>query len=323
MEGNFRHYVPKLLLRNFVGPDGKVGVFDIGSGSVGRKPVKDIAGEFEYYDFPLPEAGGMIAEDALQVVESDAARVIKKIIKSKNVKVLTDNHRQKFARFIAIQSFRTKAFFHGLRTPFTNDSREKIFARLWESLPLYESEILNRSWLLMETTSEREFYLGDHPIALQHTEDPGGARQLGFDVPGVEAYLPIAPTFAVYLPCRSVSDEIVSGYRHAVELHRQARVATLSGRDHPFANPIGLQTLQRVIHSAKSFYDADVTGKSLKSLPENVINFNALQINFSVNEVYSHESDFSFAKEVIEKRPDYSRAISTSLHLFGSTYGEQ
>ncbi|MGR3715292.1 MAG: DUF4238 domain-containing protein [Thermohalobaculum sp.] len=318
MGGGFQHYVPSLLLRNFVGSDGKVNIFDIQSGENGREPVSKIAGETNYYNFPLRAAGGKIAENALQVVESDAARVIRKIIKSKNVKSLSDDHRKKLARFIAIQSFRTKAFFVGLELGGERTSREVVFSELWRSSVAVEKEILNRRWFLMESTAGREYYLGDHPVVLQHVEDPGGGRQLGFGVPGVEAYMPISPLLALYMPPRSVSDEIISGYRNAIELHRQVRLAALGNRDHPFANSADLQTLQRVIYSAKAIHDADAIGTILISTDENIKNFNSLQIMFSEKEIYSRDGNFKFAKEVLSKTPNYAKVVSTNLELIGS-----
>jgi hypothetical protein len=54
------------------------------------------------------------------------------------------------------------------------------------------------------------FYLGDQPVVLQRTFDLGNGTNLGFDVQGVEAFMPLCPTCALFMTCRSVSDPLIA-----------------------------------------------------------------------------------------------------------------
>ena len=73
------------------------------------------------------------------------------------------------------------------------------------------------------------FYLGDQPVVLQRTFDRKKGTDLGFDVQGVEAFMPLCPTCALYMPCRSVSDPLIESYEAALELHRTVRTVVLQG----------------------------------------------------------------------------------------------
>jgi len=52
----------------------------------------------------------------------------------------------------------------------------------------------------MESITKRQFYIGDHPVALQDLENPGSGMQLGIDVPGVEAFFPMPPSLVLWIP---------------------------------------------------------------------------------------------------------------------------
>ena len=89
--------------------------------------------------------------------------------------------------------------------------------------------ISRHHWAIMVIVSDDVFYLGDNPVVLQRTGNPKDGSNLGFDVKGVEAFLPLSPKCALYMPCRSVSDERIAQYRNAVMLHRAVRSAVMRG----------------------------------------------------------------------------------------------
>lgn len=80
-----------------------------------------------------------------------------------------------------------------------------VFEQLWRSAFLLSAEILRRPWAVMAIDHDDGFYLGDHPVVLQHTENPAQQNELGFDIEGVEAFLPLAPKCALYVPFTSTA----------------------------------------------------------------------------------------------------------------------
>jgi hypothetical protein len=81
----------------------------------------------------------------------------------------------------------------------------------------------------MAIDGDEKFYLGDNPVVLQRTKNPKDGSNLGFDVEGIEAFLPLSPKCALYMPCRSTSAEVIDRYNSAVELHRAVRFNALRG----------------------------------------------------------------------------------------------
>src|SRR5271165_4577867 len=100
------------------------------------------------------------------------------------------------ADFMATQSFRTEAFYKGFEGQTARQDFGPIFATLWRSAFWLSAEILRRHWAVMVIEHDDVFYLGDNPVVLQHSETPTLKAELGFDVKGVEALMPLTPNCA-------------------------------------------------------------------------------------------------------------------------------
>jgi hypothetical protein len=315
MTSPFHHVVPKFLLRGFASADGKVAVFDINSGERRRSPPRSTAGEGAFYDFPVVSAGSKAAEELLQQVESDAARVVKKVCEKESILSLTDTDRMRLVKFVVVQSFRTRAFFRGMQIEDAN-RRSELFSQLWHSSLALTRIVAKRPIILMRAAVGSEFLIGDHPVALQNLEHPGLNDSLGLDLPAVEAFLPLSPLLALWLPPRAILDEITQGYERARTLHREVRVSVLAGRGHPMANEIGIRAIQRALNSGAPLHEACATGRPLAASLENVVNFNSLQLLFAEAEVYSRSGDFGLVRHILQQSPSYGRAVPTSVTLF-------
>jgi hypothetical protein len=222
--------------------------------------------------------------------------------------------RQWVAEFMTAQSFRTKAFYEGLTGK--PDRREfgQIFRELWDSAFITASEIAQRHWALMVIEGADIFYLGDNPVVLQRTENPKDGSNLGFDVKGVEAFLPLSPTCALYMPCKATSDDRIARYNVAMELHRVVRSAALRGVP---GGSTELQTAQLVISKLHTLVQAFRTGAPISATQENVDNLNYLQCSWSHAAIYSNRRDFAFARRVFRENPHYRTMPKTSLLRFG------
>ena len=159
-----------------------------------------------------------------------------------------------------------------------------------------------RHWALMIIESDEVFYLGDHPVVLQRTYDPTDGSNLGFDVKGIEAFLPLSPKCALYLPCRSVSEEIIARYDAAMAEHQSVRTAVFRGDT---GGVIELITAQDTIRRSHELYQAFTVGSSIKAQKSNIENLNYLQCSWAHAAIYSSQRDFAFARHVFKNSPQY------------------
>ena len=161
---------------------------------------------------------------------------------------------------MAAQSFRTEAFYKGFTDQPARQDFGQTFEHLWQCAFVVADNIARRHWALMVIVSDDVFYLGDNPVVLQRTGNPKDGNNLGFDVKGVEAFLPLSPKCALYMPCRSVSDERIAQYKNAVMLHRAVRSAVMRGYHGGAAE---LQAAQTTILRTHSLYEAFTKGVPL------------------------------------------------------------
>jgi len=122
------------------------------------------------------------------------------------------------------------------------------------------------------------FILGDSPLVLQKIESPSEGGSLGFDVPGVEAMLPISPDLALYMPSCEIGDEIVNGYWDALNIVAGSVCGIGS-----FAavSQAGKEIATQYLPAGHGLYRGLRHGEPFVAETANVLNLNALQ-NFLV-----------------------------------------
>ena len=115
------------------------------------------------------------------------------------------------------------------------------------------------------------FYLGDHPVVLQHSDKPAEHKELGFDIEGVEALMPISPKCALYMPCAVTGHQIISGYEDALNAPALIRREKKHiGKSVEAGNYLALA--QKVAANTKPLYEALTTGVPLIATTDNVEN---------------------------------------------------
>jgi hypothetical protein len=309
MSDENHHWVPKFLIKNFADGDGRVFCLDIHTDRVTKPPPRQAASEKGFNDFQV-KGEAISFEDRLEKIETRAAPILKRVINERQLTTLSAEDRCRVAEFIAAQSFRTKAFYEGLSVKMDRNAFASKFSLLFDGIEILAAEIARRHWVLMGATGDDTFYLGNNPTVLQRTDNPRDSSNLGFDVAGVEAFLPLAPHCAIYMPCRTTSEERIARYNAALDLHRVVRSAALRGR------PGGgdeLRTAQLVISRLDPLYQAMTTGVALPAQPEHVENLNYLQCSWAHSALYANRPDFTFARRVFRENPHYRDVPSTSL----------
>jgi hypothetical protein len=122
--------------------------------------------------------------------------------------------------------------------------------------------------------------------------------------------MPLSPSCALFMPCRSVSDPLVASYEAASDLHRTVRSAVIRG--HP-GGSIELATAQDAIGRGRPLYQSYTTGAPLAAKPENIENLNYLQCSWAHAGVFSNRRDFTFARKVFSRTPHYKSTPATRL----------
>ena len=141
-----QHWVPKLLLKNFADA-GRVYCLDIHSDEVTKPPPKYAASERGFNDFEI-DGKPVSFEGKLEKIETKAAPVLKRIVNAQNLIGLSLINRQHVSRFIATQSFRTKAFYEGLSEKPPRQEFGTMFEYMWHSSIVAAAEIARRHWAL-------------------------------------------------------------------------------------------------------------------------------------------------------------------------------
>jgi hypothetical protein len=208
------------------------------------------------------------------------------------------------------QSFRTKAFYEGLAEKLDRQAFGRTFSQLWESMFITANHIARRHWALMMIETNEVFYLGDNPVVLQRTDSPKDGSNLGFDVEGVEVFLPLSPKCALYMPSRSTSEDRMARYRAAIDLHRTVRSHVLRGLP---GGKNELQTAELVISRLHPLVQAFTKGTPITADAANIENLNYLQCSWAQRAIYSNRRDFAFARHVFERTPAYRAVPKTSL----------
>jgi hypothetical protein len=309
-----QHWIPRFLIRTFSDKDGRVFCFDKNTEEITKPPPKYVASAIDFYEFEI-DGTAISFENKLALIEKRAAPVIRQIIDSCSFAKIDEVERGFLADFIAAQSFRTEAFYKGLEIDVERRSFGTIFAELWRSALVKSNEIGRRYWAVMVIEHNDVFYLGDQPIVLQFTEAPAQGGSIGIDVQGVEVFLPLSPKCALYMPCNSISHNIIAGYEAARQIHQRLRSAASQGCAPPGITWDALPVAQRVLRNSHALYESLTKGVPLVARPENVENLNYLQVAWAHSAIYSNQRNFSFAKRVLLESPQYRAPLKTSFRF--------
>jgi hypothetical protein len=105
-----QHYVPKMYLRNFKGPDCNIRVFDVANGNERRTSILNAAVETRFYNIVI-DGLHMSTEGWLSGVERKADPVLNKLTSCpERITCLTEEEEVNLSRFVSALMFRTPAY---------------------------------------------------------------------------------------------------------------------------------------------------------------------------------------------------------------------
>lgn len=311
-----QHYLPKLLLRNFVEPGEspgkeKIWVFDKSKSSTFRTNIRNVAAEGGFYEIGN-DSDSTTAESLLSRLEANAAQSLRKIVERRNLRVLSPSDRQWLMIFCAVQLIRVpntrerqKAMGEAIEKRITesggdvnnvtgykpmtaNELKEFATSLIARAAKDFSPHFGNKVSLLLETHIGDPFFLGDNPVAMHNANDLRPYGNIGLAVPGIEIYFPISPTLTLTFWEQSVPERLLRSiaiFRARFEGIRPASTI----RDH--------------LRGADELIAAAQTGGVSRCGSEVVMFLNSLQVINSSRFVLSATKDFSLASRMVAEKP--------------------
>lgn len=295
-----QHTVPRFLLSNFgYGKKNKkkqIYTFDKQSNNIYSQSVYNATTRNKFYNIE-----GVSLETTLSKIESDAATIIKKIIKNKSIYNLSFHEKEKISIFVSVQKsrtfnniksfedmieqFRNKLSFLSedldneiLKMNSPKEKQESFLEHILDSIN-YSKYFMNKDWVLFETTSNNPFYISDNPITLHNDKKDSSRGNLGLLSEGVQIHLPISSTLTLAFYCPSIK-------KIFLQLLKES-----------YLNPnLNFEKLKEIFELVESFN----SGKNVLLHEETTMFLNSLQVLFSEQYIFNHKNEFILAKKMIE-----------------------
>ncbi|WP_341913408.1 DUF4238 domain-containing protein [Ferrovibrio terrae] len=334
------HYVPKMLLRNFVPNEAKeqLFVFDKKLEKSFPSNVKNIATERNFYDLSSPNGGGDL-EASLSEMEHKTAQAFEKLLKERDLKVLTESDRSWIGVFIASQHVRVKNFrevikdlngkmvekirgmggapedVEGFQSIQTDDQiKEFSIYFLLKSLPEFSSLMLNKLWILFSTDENDPFWISDNPVTLHNDLEFGPYGNIGLGVRGIQIHLPLSTTLMLALWCPSYADQFIGAYDRALENKKRLEAQRVLGVS-PYLNSIDreLSALSGPLTRLAPLVVPMKEGVPSRASAENVLFYNSLQAKWAERFVMSPKNDFQMVRRMLKEFPHTKRGMRATL----------
>lgn len=218
----FEHYVPRVYLKSFVAAGrGKDSIycFDKVEGKSYLRNIMAVAGAKDFYKLPSVDVNRI--EDYLGRIESDFAPARDRLLRSADLKTLTESERRAIAYFAATQFVRTleiqglvrdlakevktslsgakmsKALTDQIEGAQSDQAIREVHFSIIGEIPAMAGNILEKKWIMICNETEMPFWTSDHPVNLRNEIKPPGLSRIGIGVPGIQIYLPLSPALSL------------------------------------------------------------------------------------------------------------------------------
>lgn len=306
-----QHYVPQFLLKNWSqGNKKRIFVFDKKSNKSFPSSVKNIAHENNFYEDEILGYENN-TEIKLSGLEGDAAPIISKILSEGTIKNLTESEHKLLCLFSSVQLLRTnntREFLEEFNEilsekiqdwggdPNTqvenlfNMSKEEVKSSSIGMLNTLPTELvgnfIDKELSLLKAPPNSSFYISDHPI-IKHNHFPREHRgNLGIGLYGIEIYFPISPQYCLSFLCSDVATEL----KQSVMNHQAAKMLGIAK--------------QQDISEAETMVQCFKNKTPFNVSPSHMDFSNSSQVINSTRFVYSANSDFSLAFDMLKKNPE-------------------
>jgi len=131
---------------------------------------------------------------------------------------------------------------------------------------------------------------------MQNMQKFGPYGNIGLAVRGIEIYFPLSKTLCLGMYCSTIEKEIREGYNKYKLLYQ--------------IDPVAANRIMKDPHAIEKMMAGFDSKTTFQFIPENVVNQNALQVEYSARFVLSNTDDFSLAEQMIKDNPKFREGIS-------------
>lgn len=320
-----QHYVPKLMLRNFLSNEEKeqVTVFDKATQKVFTPNIAGIMAERRFHDF-------QVSEDYIASFEQTAGRIESALVPTYR-RVLDErclNHSAKeqadLAMLVAFQFLRTRRQrdrfvemekligaklkqmggkledLEGLEgyEPLTEDHvKHQHVSFMAEGIREFTNLIGSKHMMLMSAAPGRDFYISDNPVVLHNSQDFGPYGNLGLSVRGIQIYLPLSHDLLLACLCPSILNEAIEQLENNLDEARAALLPlVMAGKITGAQMRAQVSMIEKTGGPIRAWNQRYLEGVAEESNDDNMDFYNSLQMSQSRQFVISKNESFEFAR---------------------------
>jgi hypothetical protein len=234
MNAQKHHYVPKLILRNFLFDKKRefVRVYDKKEDKEFKTSINNIMAERRFNDFTFDEYI-VSFENVAGKIEEVILPAYRSVIEARRLSG-SPEERGALALLIAFQFVRTRAArdrwkqmddilrekieamggliedIRGYEPPTENNLAKNHVLHMREAVSKFAPVIAEKNFALMISNGRRKFYLGDNPVVMHNEHDFGFFGNIGLAVKGIQIFLPLTCDLVLCAFCPTIADEMYS-----------------------------------------------------------------------------------------------------------------
>jgi uncharacterized protein DUF4238 len=325
-----QHYVPQVLLRLHANdPAAKKGsqqvwCFDKQTEKVFPVNARGVMSGTRFYEVEI-SGQTLSLEEPLSAIEGMLGPILARLVREQKLAALTKEDRFTVASFCAVQLLRTQGFRDRIKDldegiaeallergidpsevsnfKMLSDEEIKAFSMdmLADAPRKYGPHLLSRYWLLIGSTPEDPFHLGDHPIVVDN-DATSGPGSLGLASPGATTYLTLSPTLCLAMTDPVLIEELFENARKL-----RARCEEFEKRIAAGGLPVGATAFLEELKENRDRVNEHVgpmeAGTPSAYHPQVVIRVNALQMLYASRWIVSSKPDFSLPVKMLADDP--------------------
>lgn len=174
------------------------------------------------------------------------------------------------------------------------------------NLDVFAKSLALKAMFLFQPPRGRTFLLGDSPIVMSNSTDHGPYGNIGFEVEGIELYLPIAPDLAIGFWCPTLVTLMETALRQCVTSLRNTAAAAMFGVGPELLQLRGMRadlaSREERIRQELAHIGA---GTPVQWDPSNLDYVNSLQVAQAERHILSYDGDFALVRRIIADNPAF------------------